>query len=552
MGESETISWIKSQLNAGYSRSRIKEMLMNSGYDSENVDKLLSLAVADDSESGNSAQSADGSDIAHEQKNDVHEESWIKVGGYAGVSVSIAFVVVFLTLMFFDKISSLWSHAAYGAIILFGAFIVANRNSEVSLKRVACSAFVCSLILAVAYIVFAILFGDYVINPDMGGSESTILFVSMARKILFFGGIIGIVVLSIVFCLIMRFVLKRVYVKKMNVLKPVALFGGLYLLGMGLFCFTGPKIAHEPIEVYWCEEDGGELCNTEELYERGLIAITGYSIESYFTQVPNTNNRFAMKKYELATVLLTMMNSASIKMHGVEMAAKYEDMNLIDEYYDSVIRKTEFHLDELELEEKRSGKAVILCVDGYNSYLASLKNMIERHEIDYESDRYESFKDKEQHLKYIQAKIDINNGLKESYKYVKLSEENAHNSYYSSKKIEVIEDTVDDYKRFVNDMSTRIIITDVSFEDGLEGSIAKKIEIIVKNAGLCEIEYEPEDILVSVNGIPVSDLECAFKALKVDEEGVCSGTTRDDEPLQKEIILSLPVGPRSTYLYEKE
>ncbi|MEA3342562.1 MAG: hypothetical protein U9Q92_00205, partial [archaeon] len=100
MGESETMSWIKSQLNAGYSRSQIREMLMNSGYDSENAEKMLDLAAGQDSESGNSVPTAAGSDIAHEQKKEVHEDSWIKVGLHAGACALIVSAVAGLTMMF--------------------------------------------------------------------------------------------------------------------------------------------------------------------------------------------------------------------------------------------------------------------------------------------------------------------------------------------------------------------------------------------------------------------------------------------------------------------
>ncbi|RLG12640.1 MAG: hypothetical protein DRN71_05905 [Candidatus Nanohalarchaeota archaeon] len=189
---------------------------------------------------------------------------------------------------------------------------------------------------------------------------------------------------------------------------------------------------------------------------------------------------------------------------------------------------------------------------GYKSYLNNLKKLVEDVNIDY-GDEYSPFIDKEQHLKYIQTKININNGLLESYKNLKLNaEDDSEYSFYRRNTGDTIKDAVRSCEGFFIEIGTRIKILGVSFEDIREGSETKRIEIIVKNSGVNEIEYEAEDILILVNGRQVDDVECAFNVLIVGEEGVCTGTFKDDGEFPKTVDLSLPIGSRATYLYEGE
>ncbi len=561
MGESETISWIKSQLNAGYSRSRIKEMLMNSGYEPENAEKIMDLATAHESGSGTSAPIAAGPDSAHEQKNDVREESWIKVGGYAGVSVLIVSAVAGLTMLFFDNYRLVGSAFL---IVLFEAFVIANSSLKASFKKIVGSAVVSYFILWGGLMILMHFFISYIFSVSIFEVYSQVSQVSNFTGgfelknyiiMLIIAAILGIVVLQI-FTFIIWFAMKRLKIPKINVLKPIAIFAILYFAAIGVYSFTGEKIVHESIEVYWCNGNKGDMCDAEDMYELGLKMTTGYTYESYFTKTPNTHNLLSMNKYMLATGLLSMINFASIHMEGLYIAECFDDMDLYDVYFDNVVKRSSFNLDEIKnVRGKNPEEAVLLCIDGYNSYLGNLEKMVNEYDIDYSEGGKrkpdeQMFRNKEQHLEYIQRKIDINNGLKESYKSIKLNiDGDLENTYYARNTQDSVKQSVETCIKFFDDISVRVKITDVSF-DGLEGSIAKKIEIRVKNVGV--IEYEPKDIPVYVNGIPVSDVECTFKVLKVDEERVCSGTIKDDESLQKEIILSLPAGPRATYLYEKE
>lgn len=550
MGESETISWIKSQLNAGYSSPQIKEMLMNSGYEPENAEKMLDLAAGQNSGSGNSAPIAVGSDSAHEQKDDVHEESWIKVGGDAGVCASVVFVVVFLTLVFFDKIVSNIMYVSFLGVILIGAFIISNRNAGASIKKIMGSAFVCSLILASIYAILALFFGNHIFNlfnPNMYySSKQDIMSIGIAVVVIC--GIIGIIVLLEISSLIMRFVLKRVNVARVTVLKQIMILGVLYFLGMGLFCFTGPKITHELIDVYWCDGDKGELCEMEKRDEDSFIKATGYSFESYFTQAPNINNRFAMNIYEVATLWRTHINILSIDTQNQYVVSKYDEMNLYEEYYNTIFKGNE--------RDFLNHDGFILIIDNYNLYLNNLKKMIETYEIDY-TDKYSMFKDKEQHLEYIQTKIDINNGLKRSYESMELYNEimmgTAELNYYGVIKDDVRHKIFTQYTHFEHSAFTKIKIKNVSFKEVQNDATNKKIEIEIENNGIYYISKQNvEDFLFYVNYAPVNDVTCEFVGLDINEEGTCSGLIRDDGSYPKEIKVTLPRGHGSTYLYEKE
>ena len=129
-------------------------------------------------------------------------------------------------------------------------------------------------------------------------------------------------------------------------------------------------------------------------------------------------------------------------------------------------------------------EALILCMYGYKSYLNNLKKLVEDVNIDY-GDEYSPFIDKEQHLKYIQTKININNGLLESYKNLKLNaEDDSEYSFYRRNTGDTIKDAVRSCEGFFIEIGTRIKILGVSFEDIQEGSETKRIEIIVKNSGV--------------------------------------------------------------------
>ncbi|MEA3342761.1 MAG: Yip1 family protein [archaeon] len=562
MGESETISWIKSQLNAGYSRSRIKEMLINSGNDPENADKLLDLAAGQDPGNGNSAPIAAGSDIAHEQKKEVHEDSWIKVGLHAGACALIVSAVAGLTMMFFDN----YRLVGYAfLIVIFEASVIANSSQKASFKKIVGSAVVSYFILwgglmflmhfFISYIFSVSIFEVYSqvsqVSNFIGGFELENYII-----MLIIAAVLGIVALQI-FTFIMWFSMKRLKIPKINVLKPIAIFAILYFAAIGVYSFTGEKIVHEPIEVYWCNGNNGDVCDAEDAYEMGLKMTTGYTYESYFTKTPNTHNLLSMNKYMLATGLLSMINFVSIRMEGLYTTEFFDDMDLYDVYFDNVVKRSSFDLDEIKnVRGKNPEEAVLLCIEGYNSYLGNLKKMVNEYDIDYSEggkrkpDK-QMFRNKEQHLEYIQRKIDINNGLKESYKSIKLNiDDDFENTYYARNTQDTVKQSVETCIKLFDDISVRVKITDVSF-GSLEGSETKKVEINIKNVGLTKIEYEPKYISVYVNGRPVVDVECTFKLLKVDEEGVCSGTIKDDEDFPRIITVSLPAGPHATYLYEK-
>lgn len=565
MSESETVLWIKGQLSTGKSSSEVREMLARTGYAAEEAERLISLVMKDDALSRNDKKEPIVQPAVENQerkKRSGDEESLVKVGAYAAATMLIVSAIVIMGILFFDNLSVLNYPLFTILSVLLVTSIIANRMMKSSIIHIAGAIFVSNTIFLIGSIIMLYFVGGYIFNVSIFELDSNEYVVSPfqlfgginnALIIMIISGMLGVLPLVVV-TVIVRALMKKLKIPKLNILMPIAIIAVLFFIGIAAYSFTGAKIAHDPIDVYWCDKKSdSELCHTEDMYETMQFFLTGYRLDSYFSEQPNSNNRLAMNKYELATGIFSMTNFASIGFQDMWVRSVFYEMNRSDDYYDNVVKKSRFNVDEIKnAEEKNRVEALILCMYAYKSYLNNLKTLVEDANIDY-GDEDSQFIDKEQHLKYIQTKININNGLEESYKSLKLNaEEDLEYSFYRRNTGNSIKDAVRSCEGFFIEIGTRIRIADVSFGDVQEGSLTKKVEIRVKNMGVNEIEYEAKDIMIYVNGRPAEDVECTFKVLNVDEEGVCSGTIKNDESLQKRIKLLLPVGPRATYLYEGE
>ena len=550
MGESETVLWIKGQLGAGKSRSEVREMLVGTGYAADEADRLVGLGGTGLDDEGGVAQDSDSCE-GENRKVEVSHESWVKVGGYAGACASVAFVVAFLTLVFFDETISNVMFVSFGAVLVIEGFIVANRNSNATIKETIGSAFIGSLILAFVYAIVIMFFGYHLESMHTYGYMSShAISNAMSTWINFavIGGSIASIILSLGVTLIMRFVLKRVHVDKINFMKPVVIISVLYILGIGLYCFSGEKIIHEPIDVYWCDGYNSELCDIEKLYEERFIKFTGYSFESYFTLTPNSNNRFVMNVYEIATAMIVYASIVSINMQNEYVRSEYDEMNLYDEY-SAVFKGHEESLREFYAKNPEGPyDMLVLTIDRYNIYLNNLKRLIENSKINYNKDAM--FKDKEHHLRYIQTKIAINNAIRKRYKpiekYVMCK------GYYALVKEDIMGD-IYQYDSF--ERAPRAIrIKNVSLKDIPDDDKNKEIEIKISPEDTYVSIYDRSDaVKISVNGVPASNVKCEFKSLDVDEEGLCSGLIADDGILPKKIKLELLYREFvPMYLYEGE
>ena len=125
-------------------------------------------------------------------------------------------------------------------------------------------------------------------------------------------GMLGVLPLLVV-TVIVRVLMEKLKIPKINILVPIAIFAVLFFTGIAAYSFTGEKIAHDTIDVYWCDKKSdSKLYHREDMYETAQFLITGYRLDSYFSEQVNNNNRLAMNKYELATGIFSMTNFASI------------------------------------------------------------------------------------------------------------------------------------------------------------------------------------------------------------------------------------------------
>ncbi len=541
VADEELLLWVNDQLKAGYTLESIKQSLLDSNYNLNDIEKVLSEIQTNNIQTTqisteNTDQETTTKQNKLEQKEPLAETSAFKIGAYSGVTASIATITLVYALVFFDYLRTI---ETYGILIGFIAtFTIANRSYNSNFKKVFYSSVVSYVILGISTIAASLFTAAYLFNTSI---LNLLAFDSTKQNIdvlnlmpggqMTFGLIVGFFMGIITFAIInaiIKIILKKINLRKINVLTPVLVIAFIVFLGITLYSFSGEKIPAYTENISHCiGTENFSICDTEELFDRGMKPVTGYTSKSYFLATPNTNNLFKMNKYSVTTTLLTMENMLLIDQYCVYLKNNFKEESQSKIYKNRIINNVDFKLDELEtIKETNPLNAINLCFKTYNSYLTETKKLVT--EQNSTTNSLMDTETKNANLKFIDNRIKTNIGLKEKNKHISFNNSNnIDKTFYKKYKFDFLNDAINLCIRFNRQESSYITIKNVNIEN-------QKLTLTVKNEGVYEFE-KTYDTEIYVDGLIIHDKSCDFEQLDVGEEGVCTGTIKNNTTPTKKI-----------------